>query len=212
MTSDTGQEHIVELDHLVIAVEDLEDAARQLQDLAGLEVVGGGSHPSWGTQNLLLPVGSAYLELVAVVDEEVASRSGFGSWVMRTRSPTLLPSGWAVRPESIDDVAARLGLTVQSGSRRTAKGELLTWRLAGVGTASRTGSLPFFIAWDDAPPFPVGLQTWDWRVCRIVVGADSEQFDRWLPTRPAIVEVVGGQRGILEVELHGPAGVLSLGP
>src|SRR5437660_1356671 len=62
----------VRIDHLILAVDDLDAAAVQLTERTGLAVVPGGVHPAWGTRNVIVPLGGAYLELVAVEHPEVA--------------------------------------------------------------------------------------------------------------------------------------------
>ncbi|MGE3812986.1 MAG: VOC family protein, partial [Candidatus Nanopelagicales bacterium] len=68
------------LDHVVVGVADLDRAQERLRGL-GLTALPGGSHPAWGTANRIVPLGSSYLALVAVVAPAVASTSAFGSWV-----------------------------------------------------------------------------------------------------------------------------------
>jgi hypothetical protein len=99
----------VAVDHLLIATGDLDAAAATAAGL-GLPVAAGGRHPGWGTANRIVPLGGAYLELVAVVDPEEAAASGFGSWAAAAGRG---PMGWAVRPDDLDATAARLGLAVQ---------------------------------------------------------------------------------------------------
>jgi hypothetical protein len=71
----------VELDHVLIAVADLTAAASVMEARYGLTSMEGGRHPGWGTANRIVPLGAAYLELVAVVDRTQATESVFGSWV-----------------------------------------------------------------------------------------------------------------------------------
>src|SRR5918994_6149300 len=78
----------LELDHVLIAVVDLAEAARAIEARHGLASLEGGRHPSWGTANRIVPLGGAYLELVAIVDEAEAARSPFGGWVAQAH-PTL---------------------------------------------------------------------------------------------------------------------------
>ena len=71
----------MELDHVLIAVADLEAAGGEIEDSHGLASIEGGRHPSWGTANRIVPLGDSYLELIAVVDAAKAAESAFGRWV-----------------------------------------------------------------------------------------------------------------------------------
>jgi hypothetical protein len=98
-----------------------------------------------------VPLGGAYLELVAVVDEDEAAHSDFGRWVGDAQPG---PIGWAARTTDIEADAARLGVEVVAGSRERADGTLLTWKLAGVERAAAEPSLPFLIEWGPDTPLP----------------------------------------------------------
>ncbi|MFI5100647.1 MAG: VOC family protein, partial [Actinomycetes bacterium] len=143
----------VEIDHVLAGVPDLDDAAATLQARFGLTALPGGRHPGWGTANRIVPLGSAYLELVTVVDGAEAAGSAFGRWVlaMLRDGPVC---GWAVRTEDLDGVAARLTLDVVSGSRLTSTGRWLRWRTAGVDRVSAEPALPFFIEWGAGTVLP----------------------------------------------------------
>ncbi len=52
------------IDHVVIAVQDLQAALETYQQNFGLEHVGGGEVPSLGIRNALLQIGDAQLELI----------------------------------------------------------------------------------------------------------------------------------------------------
>ena len=60
---------------MVLAVRDLERSADRLWDEHGLAFAPGGRHPGWGTANMIAPLGSSYVELLAVVDAEVGARA-----------------------------------------------------------------------------------------------------------------------------------------
>src|SRR5688572_29225275 len=101
----------MEIDNVLLSATDLAAGARELEARHGLASIDGGRHPGWGTANRIVPLGAAYLELVAVVDAAEAARSPFGSWVAGVRPGTVRPFGWAVRTDELDAVARRLGLT-----------------------------------------------------------------------------------------------------
>ena len=114
----------MQLDHVLVAVPDLAAGVRAIEARLGLTSVEGGRHPGWGTANRIVPLGPAYLELVAVVDAGEAAAHTFGRWLAAAQ-PRGGPFGWAVRIEELDRVADRLGLPVRDGSRATPDGRLL---------------------------------------------------------------------------------------
>jgi hypothetical protein len=194
----------VELDHVLIAVIDLAAAARAFEEHCGLASVEGGRHPGWGTANRIVPLGSAYLELIAIVDEAVASDSPFGRWVAEGATPVGRPIGWAVRPADLDDVARRLGLTVTDGSRMTPTGELLHWRSAGVDQAVAEPALPFFMDWGATrlpgetavthPAAPVAI-------VQLEMEGDPDRLATWLGDHDLPIVVRAGRPGVVALRL-----------
>ncbi len=164
----------MQIDHIVIGVRDLDDAAVVFERRFGLTTIEGGRHPGWGTANRLVPLGGSYLELVTVVDEAEASSSDFGRWVTAMIQGDS-KFGWAVRTHELDRTASRLGLAVADGSRRSPRGEMLHWRIAGVGQAAQDSSLPFFIEWGAGTPLP-GRATVVHRAGAVALG---ELTDKW---------------------------------
>jgi Glyoxalase-like domain len=125
----------VRLDHVVLAVRDLGGAAEYLDEAHGLTSYVGGSHPSWGTANRIVPLGNSYIELIGVVDETTAAATDVGRWVADGASSRGSPIGWAVRPDDLDATSRRLGLTAYEGSRTMPDGAAVRWRMAGLERA-----------------------------------------------------------------------------
>ena len=136
------------MDHVIYAVDDLDAAGATLFDREGLASVPGGRHEGWGTANRIVPLGKSYLELIAVVDVEEAEGSEFGRAVRRALTEDHPLVGWVVATDDIDAVAKRLDLEVEEKSREADDGSTLSWRLAGLERAVKTGALPFFVQWD----------------------------------------------------------------
>ena len=139
-------------DHLVVAVEDLDEAAARWR-AAGIPAERGGAHPV-GTENVLVRgPAPAYVELIAAGSDES------NPWLDRIRSARG-PISWAVAVDDLDE--ARTALEAAGfepdppvpGSRRTPDGELLEWRVCDVGTEPYDDALPFLIEW--TTPMPAG--------------------------------------------------------
>ncbi len=179
---------MIELDHVILAVPDLDAAAVGLEREHGLRSVEGGRHRGFGTANRIVPLGAAYLELVAVVDPAEAEESAFGRWVAGARG-TLL--GWAARTDELDAIAERLGLPVVAGSRTTPAGDELHWRSAGFEHAAAEPSLPFFIEWVPGSPYPGRIAivhpAGEVRLARLELGGDPLRLEGWVgPHGPAL--------------------------
>jgi Glyoxalase-like domain len=193
----------LELDHVIIAVGDLDAAADAFRHRYGLAAVGGGRHAAWGTANAIVPLGGAYIELITVVERAVAAASTFGRWVASGRDGR--PIGWVVRTSALDTIAARLALEPTDGSRTTPDGRVLRWRTAGTEAAAAEPALPFFIEWgaEVDPPgrtpvtHPVGEVALD----RLVVAGDAERLAAWTGDARLPVLVRPGEPAVLEVVL-----------
>jgi hypothetical protein len=191
------------IDHVLIPVEDLSVAADTVEARYGLASVAGGRHPGWGTENRIIPLGETYLELIAVVDPDVAAGSAFGRWI--AAAPTGEALGWAVRTRAIDDVAGRLGLTITDGSRTTPAGDVLRWRSAGLDVATAQPGLPFFIEWGDDVPLPGAAPVEHPRgpatLRRLALSTNAARLASWLGPHDLPVSVQSGRSGVVSVVL-----------
>lgn len=138
---------MISLDHLVILVGNLDEAAAGYEEL-GFRVTPGGEHADGLTRNALVPFADGtYLELVAFVDP-TDPRDNVWGW-----RPFLVRGGGLVDYCALsDDLAAdthrlrEAGLTVDGpdeGGRRLPDGGETRWRSARVRQEGRV--LPFLI-------------------------------------------------------------------
>ncbi len=196
---------MIELDHVLIAVNDLDAAGREFEAHYGLSSVAGGRHPGWGTANRIVPLGDTYLELVAAVDAVEAGGNPFGRWVAAADSGR--PLGWAVRTHQLDIIARRLGLTVATGTRRRGDGLVLEWRLAGMEQAAADPSLPFFIEWGDGTPLPGRTQAdhraMQLRIDDVQLTGAADSLERWLGAHRLPITVRTGPPAVTRVVLAG---------
>jgi hypothetical protein len=161
-----------------------------------------------------VPLGEAFLELVAVVDEAAASRSAFGRWIAATTTDRPIPMGWAVRVDDIEGPARRLGLTVTPGSRARPDGRTITWRTAGIEVAASVPFLPFFIQWSDDTDLPgrtpVAHAIGPVRLVRVVIDADPHRLATWLGNHRLPIEVRPGDGAVGQVVLEHRGGEIVL--
>ena len=143
------------LDHLLLAVRDLDAAARDFRERLGMNAQLGGAHPGVGTHNALVHFGTAYLELIAVDDPTTERARVFTRFLEGGDAPYT----FALAVTDLEAASAGLrerGLNVdppRAGSRRTPGGVLLRWRAAdlrpgGAGPGPDAPPLPFLIQWE----------------------------------------------------------------
>lgn len=141
------------IDHVVLACDDPDAAADELEGRLGLGATGGGRHEALGTWNRLVWLGDSYLELVGVFDPDLARRSWFGRPVLAAveRGGGLVT--WAVAVDDLDETLRWAppdsGLVGPlDGQRRRADGRVVRWRIAH--PAGLSPSAPFLIEHDRA--------------------------------------------------------------
>lgn len=199
----------MEIDDVLVATRDLAEGVHELASRHGLSAVAGGHHPGWGTANRIVPLGNAYLELVAVVDPVEARESAFGRWVADNATGLAEPFGWAVRVDDLDGVVRRHGLAIAEGSRVTPSGDTLRWRTAGLERAIAEPSLPFFIQWAPESSFP-GASPRDEPdadgIARLVLSGAPEALAAWLGDHALPIEVRLGPPAVVSLVLERPAG------
>jgi hypothetical protein len=200
----------VELDHVLIAVTDLDAAAREFSANHGLASVDGGRHRDFGTANRIIPLGSAYLELVAVVDPAAAAASSFGWWVDRGATEEGRLIGWAVRTSDLDEIAGRLEIPIRSGSRATPAGTELRWRSAGIEEAIAEPCLPFFIEWDEGMSLPGTTDPLPATIAGLVLEGNPDRVAAWLGDHSLPIRVHLGPAEVAAVVLSTPAGQIVL--
>jgi len=197
----------VHIDHVVLAVRDLDEAADRLLASTGLDAVAGGRHPGWGTANRIVPLGDDYVELLSVVDRDIGAGTTLGRALLElTQDGRDRWFSVCVAEPEIDATAARLGLTVDPGARTLPDGTRVRWRGAGIEDPARPPWLPFFIVWDIPPQEHPGRMPAAHRVApsgirRVEVAGDAARLRDWLG---------GAEVPIACVTADGPSGVRSV--
>lgn len=132
-------------DHLVVAVEDLDEAMSRWR-AAGVAVERGGAHPVGTVNALVRGPRAAYVELIAAGSDEA------NPWLDRVRSARG-PISWAIAVDDVDEARDALVAAgfepgeVREGSRTTPGGDVVAWRMCDAGPGPYDGSLPFLMEW-----------------------------------------------------------------
>ena len=135
--------------NVILGVVDLAATAERLRAV-GLDVQEGGTHPQFGTRNMVVPLGRSYLELLAVEDRAAAGQALFGQTLLARTADGDRLVRWSIRTDRIDGVARDLGIDVDERSRLHPDGRTLRWRSAGMTPSLLDPSRPFFMQWPDA--------------------------------------------------------------
>ena len=126
----------MQLDHLAVAAETLEEAAAHVEAALGLVLQPGGAHPQFGTHNRLMGLGDGlYIEAIAIDPEAPApDRARWFDLDRLSEAPHL--RNWIVRVDDLDAAVARHPLA--GTPLALARGDL-RWRMA----VPESGVLPF---------------------------------------------------------------------
>jgi hypothetical protein len=148
-TPDKKEEHI---DHIILAINNLEKGIAQFKERTGIDPVFVGVHPDSFTRNALVALdGETYIEIMAPRPDAQNVPEDF------TKMETLTPVGWAVRTRNIDHTKEKLKtagfITTANrpGSRAKPDGSLLKWKTFRV---EGQDEFPFFIQWSDSTIHP----------------------------------------------------------
>jgi catechol 2,3-dioxygenase-like lactoylglutathione lyase family enzyme len=160
------------IDHIIIGVNNLEQAAALFSQKLGLAVSGGGIHPSGGTANRIIVIGDTYLELIAVrtpaeaqqsMLDRLAIREGYLNFVLASNDIAADSQAMADRGVSI--------IGPDPGSLRAADGRSRGWSRTNIERPDLVQQYPFVIqhdsegeerrfrlaGWEIPPKHPLGV-------------------------------------------------------
>ena len=188
------------LDHVIVVVADLDEAARQYHEEHGLASIAGGRHAGHGTGNRIVPLGSSYIELMGVIDRDEAASSPLGSWVERRLVEVgEAPVALCLRTDDIEATARRTARKPLRMTRTRPDGVELRWRLVGLDAALAEG-LPFFIEWNVDDVDHPGRQLVEHRCAAVGIdwvelGGDHDRLASWLGQHELPLRHVEGAPG-----------------
>jgi hypothetical protein len=206
---------MLEPDHLIYAVPDLDRAVDELEAKLGVRAAVGGRHPGEGTRNALLSLGpECYLEILA--PDPGQSRPDRPLWLGLEGVTRPRVSGWAVRSGNLEEQVRRarasgvlLG-SVARGSRRRADGAVLSWTFTDPHMVVADGLVPFLIDWGRSP-HPAGAAPGGVRLLALSgEHPDPTAVARMLRILGVDLSVTEGARPALIASLDTPRGPLEL--
>lgn len=160
------------LDHIIIGVHDLHEAARIFSERLGLAVSGGGTHPTGGTANRIIVIGDTYLELIAVrtpteaqqnMVDRLTKGEGYLNFVLSSNDIQADSAAMTARGVQV--------IGPNEGSLKTADGRSRGWSRTDVERPELTQHYPFIIqhdstgeerrsrlaGWQTPPEHPLGV-------------------------------------------------------
>lgn len=204
----------VRLDHLLLALPDLDAGVAAFTALTGVAPAPGGSHDGYGTRNALVSLGEGlYLELVAPDPAQpLAGRLG-GAIAALSRPGMLSFCLTADDFASVADQARQAGFQPQPAApmgRVRPDGLRMDWTIQRIDAAVSPGVVPFFIDWGDTP-HPADSTPPGCRLRALVVlSPDPERLRRLYAALDIPVAVEAGLRDELVASFDTPRGPVTL--
>jgi hypothetical protein len=181
------------LDHVLIAVGDLDAASERLWREHGLACAAGGHHLDMGTANRLVPLGSAYLELIVVEsDADDLPNPYFRDRVRAVRETGPRPFAYVLRGSDdgdFDTTARELGQQPISISRSRPNGSPLTYRMLDMFEALQDATVPGVIEWqpgDNPSHIPVQHAVSAVGIAELEVRCPDAELPSWVHPHPGL--------------------------
>jgi Glyoxalase-like domain len=211
---------MLQLDHIIFAVNDCEAAAERLRRGHGLIARPGGVHAE-GTKNWIVTLRSGqYLELLAIDDaDRLKSSTGWGEALMTRLREGDYFMGWAVRTTDIDAVSARVGIVAETGTIEMSGVAQPGWRFIDP-TGEGFDWMPMFVQY--LGDLEARAERWRQRYSEAASPAEPERFEwievagdeaklrEWLGGETLPVRLVDGTPGVRAVCISTPRGEVTL--
>jgi hypothetical protein len=140
------------IDHIVYAVPDFDNAIDDLEAKLGIKPVIGGRHLLRGTKNALLNLGNrCYLEILAIDPENTTFNGPRWMGIDLITRPTI--TRWAIQTTKIEEDSQIINKQHQElgslaeGERKTPEGETLRWKMTLPLPAPEIDVIPFLLDW-----------------------------------------------------------------
>lgn len=147
------------IDHIVLAVPNLNRACDEFIINYGISPIFGGKHEQFGTHNALVNLGEGnYLEILAPDPSNVTSIGK--RWMGADLVNKSVVSRWALKSSNLESDQATLKAVNPSygeiieGQRQKMTGELLQWKMIKPLAEPLTDVLPFMVDWSGTETHP----------------------------------------------------------
>jgi catechol 2,3-dioxygenase-like lactoylglutathione lyase family enzyme len=137
------------IDHIIIGVNNLEQATTLFTQKLGLAVSGGGIHPTGGTANRIIVIGDTYLELIAVHTPAEAQESMLGRLAIREGYLNFVLASNDIETDS--RAMANRGVSIigpAPGALRVVDGRTRGWSRTNIERPDLAQRYPFIIQHD----------------------------------------------------------------
>lgn len=153
-----NSEERLKIDHLILAVNDLEWGMKQFEEKTGIKPEYGGGHPNGYTHNAIVPlIGGMYLEILAPEDNLDSIPKFFQTFENLTPIGFAISSNDLIQLEKDIKDLGYMSSGVDNSSRVTPNGVKLQWKLLMIED-EQIGMNPFFISWDAGSKHPSEMQ------------------------------------------------------
>ena len=191
------------VDHIILAINNLEKGMAQFKAATGIEPVFGGVHPDGFTHNALVALnGETYIEIMAPRPDAKDVPEDFA------KLETLTPAGWAVRTRTKEKLKTS-GFAVTEnhpGSRAKPDGSVLKWITFRVDGHVE---FPFFIQWGDSTLHPSASSPGGCRLKSLAVtNPDTQSLSQLNDLLNLGLEVAEGNGSSMVLTLNTPKGVV----
>ena len=198
------------LDHIIVAIADLDEGIRQVEASMGVRPDVGGYHPTGVTKNALMSLGGQqYLEIIAP-DPQQDLAGTLGNELIQHGGSGI--RSWAVATDNLSavtDITTAQGLNprpVIDMNRTTPAGVRLYWQVLQL---RGNRMLPFFIDWKNSPHPALTTPAGCALAAFTVSVPKSPQYQKLMDALHIHVTVVQGVLGF-NARLECPNGVVEL--
>ncbi|HEY0781359.1 MAG TPA: VOC family protein [Thermoanaerobaculia bacterium] len=199
----------VGIDHVILAIDDLQRGIEGFARATGVRPEFGGEHPGRGTANALVSLGQGrYLEILAPASPAGQPAKLDASWGDAFRHKALTPVGWALHSRDLARTVTQVrkaGIAIgdpQPGSRKRPDGATLTWKTATL-EGPQLDLHPFFIEWTAGTAHPSTTAPAGCELVRVAITApEPANLKKLLQTVGVEVEVQQGAKAAMAFTLR----------